>query len=61
MMVPFIAGIYSAVEYRLHVEMLSEENSETQSTNNTVAWLLAQKITVKKMVVLKMTAANDSS
>ena len=33
LVVPFVAGIYSAIEYRLHVEMLSEEYSGKKKTS----------------------------
>ena len=35
-MVPFVARIYSAVKYGLHVEMLPEEHSKEQNINQII-------------------------
>jgi len=36
LVIPFITGIYSTIEYRLHVEMLSEEYSAKENTGNVI-------------------------
>ena len=36
LVIPFITGIYSTIEYRLHVEMLSEEYSAKDNTGNVI-------------------------
>lgn len=33
LVVPFVAGVYSAIEYRLHVKMLPEEHSGKEKTD----------------------------